>query len=364
MRKFLFGLFSTAVVLFLASGCGSAPPPFEVIEAQIDNPTATVTPETTSSAYGSYQVANRSAKAPGVSDYSPLKAKFLRKGGGPLPFFEYLRRAGIPQSILPVLAPYLPVDNNYQLMDTTSLYKIERAEGLSQLRIQSMAPNFGDFGAGLKSSQCVKVHTSIGLSSSSGSVEVDLGCLQIGSGRIKIEVEGSTTGENSKAVVSVYFMDACDKEGNCIDGALRFKLGLSGVNLNSSRCVGGVPGTRCAGGDIDVDPNKVKTMILFSMYLRVYSKKTGESDEVKAGMRMYLDGSNKTLKLEVLTWVRTSEGEEGTLTLVLDVNAKSQTISFKVRGSNGTFHCEISQGKGYCSGVDNKGEKFSWTYTK
>ena len=348
----LFGL-----VFIFALGCGQAPPSFEEIENQINNPTAPVNSQTTSKAYTGYQTGRSSSQAPGVSSFGKVKTKFLKTGGGAVPFYEYLRRAGIPSGVLAKIAPYLPLDNKYRMVRKNQLYEITPS---AQFKVQSIVPEFGDAAIG-QGNRCVKVHvsTDMGLSSGSGTFEVDLACAGIGSGRVIIEVYGRSEGGQVDFMTQITFAQACDKEGNCVDGIIKIKASASGLKgTNTTRCMGGAAGTRC------IDPptsDNVRATLIFAMFLKVWNKNTGESAEVKAGFKVYADSGNQTAKVEALVWVKDEEGQEGTLTLILSADGKNKTAKFKVKGSNGMFECAVSEGKGECHGIDNNGEKFQWS---
>ncbi|MCK6509193.1 hypothetical protein L6R29_04385 [Myxococcota bacterium] len=292
--------------LWILGACGQAPPPLEKVEADLKAPSAQISGPMIQTSYDGYMKGQVALKLDALNKYGSMP-KFLEIENGQAPkvlsLQDYLTRSGVPAAAVKAVMPYLPVQNDYTLRSTS--YKGDLATTLQpQFTIGCVS---GDI-AGLA-----------GIGGGKGSVEitVDLGCLKEGSGRVVIRMIADATSQNAQARVEVYLQNVCDLAGNCVDGAMLWKANV---------LIGG----KGASGDM-----------LMSMYFKAKTA-SGESAEVKQGMRVSADSTLKAGKLEVLAYARDTEGKE--YSVVMGLQAQGDLASFSIRGANGEFTCSTSDG--------------------
>jgi hypothetical protein len=341
MRK-LYAFLGIAAVMswgILASSCGHAPPSFAEAESNLNSPTGTVDKNTTVTAWGDYQNGQKSLEMPGLK-YGNMP-KFMRsQRNGTIPFHEYLNQAGIPGSLLYAMAPYLPLKNDYSLQNI----EMETGENAG-LRIKQIdIPDVGGLA-------CVKFSGNAS-GGGSGEITIDLGCTKEGSGQIIIRVQAQGGAGSGEIVSQIFFNNACDNQGNCVNGAMQFKV-LASVSGNV-RCID-QPGFRCGEG-------QTKSMVLFTMKMTV--KSGGETVDVKQAMRILMDASaaGAAMSLEVLVWIQDTTGAEASVVIVMKakISAGESSASFSVVGKNGSFECTTKGKSGECKGTGEATGTFSW----
>lgn len=292
----LVGLFSLSIV-----ACG--PPPLEDIEKHLDQPPATVDLKLAAKSYLSYDRGVLATKLPGMSDHGKV-VSFLVSGErktSVVPMQDYLVQSGVPGIVAERLLPYLPVKNDFTL----------------RKRYQSTG-EFSTLEQSLPEGECVKV----ALTGLDGSfrVSIDLGCAGEGSGRISIDAEAvlaNLIAKEASFKLRVAFANACDKSGNCVDGAMLYKVGASATATSAS------------------------AKMLMSMALRV-TRSGAEELFVKQGIRVSYDGDaiSQNARLDVVAYVKDDEKREQVV--VLSISNKLGLGFFEVRGKGGVYICQTN----------------------
>ncbi len=294
--------------LFALAGlfaCAPTHPAYETVEQNLDNPTAAVSPETTTAAWTSYQATGETESL--LSDKA--KIKFLRKKEiAPKPLYDYLAQAGVPRSILPIFKNILPHRNDYSFNPAS-----ENIDGLSMKQTLTIGCYSGS------------------VNGENASFTIDIGCLKEGSGTLTVRRE-KWNGKSGS--VEIIFNHVCDLEGDCVHGAIGIKANISGLA-------------------------KKQGNVIYAHELTA-SRKNGKEAHSKGGFRLSYDGAKDSAKMEVVLFVKGPNGEIGSIVIIFAHQGKNS--SFQIKGKNGTLSCTTTDGEhGSCVGkVDGKEEKFSW----